>query len=133
MKSSNQARHLSFYLGTVEPVLTLIWVGREEGFNGRSGRNGRSCNHGILQHSVKFQSQSPDIGQNSSGVISDFRIYDQSLIKENCHNSRISDDIDMKLGPVIKLDKRNKKPSKNFDDDVMSVNCEVIVIFLIYG
>ena len=39
----------------------------------------------------------------------------------------------MKPGPVTKLDKRNKKPSKNFDDDVMSTNCDVIVIFLIYG
>ena len=34
-----------------------------------------------------------------------FRISGQSLIKENCHNSRKSDDIDMKLGPVTKLDK----------------------------
>ena len=38
----------------------------------------------------------------------------------------------MKLGPVIKLDKRNKKTSKKFDDDVMSKNYDVIVIFLIY-
>ena len=53
--------------------------------------------------------QSPDIGQNSDGCLSDFRISCQSLIKENCHNSRTSDDdMDMKLGPVTKLDKRNK-------------------------
>ena len=39
----------------------------------------------------------------------------------------------MKLGPVTRLDKRNKATSKNFDDDVMSGNCDVIVIFLIYG
>ena len=39
----------------------------------------------------------------------------------------------MKLGPVTKLDKRNKKPSKSFDYDVMSTNCDVIVIFPIYG
>ena len=38
--------------------------------------------------------------------------YGQSLIKVNCHNSRTSYDIDMKLGPVTKLDKRNKKMSK---------------------
>ena len=44
--------------------------------------------------------------------ISDFRIFGQSLIKENCHNSRTSDDVDMKLGPVTKLDKRNKTTSK---------------------
>ena len=39
----------------------------------------------------------------------------------------------MKLGPVTKLDKRNKITSKKFDDDVMSENCDVIVIFPIYG
>ena len=77
--------------------------------------------------------QSPDIGQNSDRGISDFQISGQSLIKENCHNSRTSDDIDMKLGPVTKLDKRNKTTSKKFDDDVMSENCDVIVIFPIYG
>ena len=64
--------------------------------------------------------QSPDIGQNSDGGISDFRISGQSLIKENSHNSRTSDDIDIKLGPVTKLDKKSKTTSKNFDVDVMS-------------
>ena len=39
----------------------------------------------------------------------------------------------MKLGPVPKLDKRNKATSKNFDNDVMSENCDVIVIFRIFG
>ena len=39
----------------------------------------------------------------------------------------------MKLGPVTKLGKRNKTPSKNFDDDVMSGNCDDIVIFQIFG
>ena len=66
--------------------------------------------------------QSPDIGQNSREGISNFRISGQSLIKENCHNSRssrTSDYIDMKLGPVTKFDKRNKTTLKNFDDDVM--------------
>ena len=62
--------------------------------------------------------QSPDIGQNSDGGISYFRISGQSFIKENCHNSRTNDDIDMKLGPVTKRDKRNKTTSKN-DNDVM--------------
>ena len=37
----------------------------------------------------------------------------------------------MKLGPVPKLDKRNKA-SKKFDDEVMSENCDVIVIFQIF-
>ena len=35
----------------------------------------------------------------------------------------------MKLGPVTKLEKRNKTTSKKFDEDVISENCEVIVIF----
>ena len=39
----------------------------------------------------------------------------------------------MKLGPVTKLDKRNKKMSKKFDAEVMSANCDVIVIFGIFG
>ena len=52
-------------------------------------------------------SQSPDIKQNSGGGISDFRISDQSLIKGNCPYSRTNDDIDMKLGPATKLDKKN--------------------------
>ena len=35
----------------------------------------------------------------------------------------------MKLGPVTKPDKKNKKTSKQIDDDVMSENCDLIVIF----
>ena len=53
--------------------------------------------------------QSTNIGQNSDRNISNFRISGKSLIKENCHNSRTSDDIDMKLEQVTKLDKENKK------------------------
>ena len=33
-------------------------------------------------------------------------------MKENCHNSRTSDDNDITLGTVTKLDKRNKRASK---------------------
>ena len=58
-----------------------------------------------------------------------FWISGQSLIKENCNNSRTSDDIDMKRGPVTKIDKGNKKTSKKIHDDVISLNCDVIVIF----
>ena len=36
--------------------------------------------------------------ENSDRSISDFWISGQSFVKENCHNSRISNDIDMKLG-----------------------------------
>ena len=39
----------------------------------------------------------------------------------------------MKLGPVTKLDKRNKATSKKFEDDIMSANCDVIVIYPFYG
>ena len=37
----------------------------------------------------------------------------------------------MKLGTVTKLDKRNKKTAKKFDDDLLSENCDVIISFLI--
>ena len=37
----------------------------------------------------------------------------------------------MKLEPVTKLDNRNKATSKIFNEDVMSENCDVIVIFQI--
>ena len=39
----------------------------------------------------------------------------------------------MKLGPVTKLHKRNKATSKKIDNDVMSENCDVIVIFRVFG
>ena len=35
----------------------------------------------------------------------------------------------MKLGPVTKVDKRIKTPSKKFDDNIVSANCNVIIIF----
>ena len=57
------------------------------------------------------------------GGISDFWIFGQFLITENFHNSRSSNDIDSKLGPVTKLDKRNKTTSKKIDDEVMPANC----------
>ena len=39
----------------------------------------------------------------------------------------------MKPGSVTKLDKKNKALSKKLDDDIMSTNCDAIVIFPIYG
>ena len=39
----------------------------------------------------------------------------------------------MKLAPVTKIDKKNKTTSKKVDDDFMSANCDVIVIFPTYG
>ena len=35
----------------------------------------------------------------------------------------------MKLGPVTKIDERNKVTSQKIDDYVMSENCDVIAIF----
>ena len=72
--------------------------------------------------------QSPNIGQNSHGDISDFWIFGQSLKKENCHNSRISNNIDIKLISLTKLDKGNMTTSK-FDNGVISVNCDVNSVF----
>ena len=39
----------------------------------------------------------------------------------------------MKLEPETKLDTRNKTTPKNLDDDVISENCDVTVIFPICG
>ena len=78
---------------------------------------------------IPYSPQYADIEQKSDGSISNFRISSQSLIIENCHNSRSSDDVDMKLGPVTKIDKTNKTASKKFKDDVMSRNCDITVIF----
>ena len=39
----------------------------------------------------------------------------------------------MKLGSETKLKKKNKTTSKKIDDDVMSENCDVIVISPIWG
>ena len=39
----------------------------------------------------------------------------------------------MKLGPVTKFVNRNRRTSKKFDHSFMSENCDVIVIFPIYG
>ena len=69
------------------------------------------------------------LGKTQRGV---FPISGQSLLKEN-YNSRSNDDIEMKLGPATKLDKRNKLTSIKFDNDVMSLHCNIIVIFPVYG
>ena len=67
------------------------------------------------------------LGQTQTGVISNFQISGQSFIKVNCHNSRTSDDIDMKLGPATKIDKRNMATSKklttiSFQQNVTSLS-----------
>ena len=81
---------------------------------------------------VKFDThnlpQCPDIGQNLDWGISDFRISGQFLIKVNCQNFRTSDDIDMKLGPVTKLDKSNKRTSEK----LMMALCRQIAASLLF-
>ena len=71
-----------------------------------------------------------DIVQNSDGGISDFRISGQSLIKENCHNSRTCEDIESKLGPVTNFWQEKQNDVKKIDDDVMLAYCDVIDIFV---
>ena len=60
------------------------------------------------------------LGKTSKVFFSDFRIFGESLIKRNYHNSRTSDNTDMKLGSVTKLYKRKETKSKKFDDEFMS-------------
>ena len=55
-------------------------------------------------------------------------ILNPNLVGENCHNSRISDNIDMKLGPVTQLDKRNKTTSKK----LTITSCRQTVVSLSY-
>ena len=57
--------------------------------------------------------------RNSDESISDFQISGQSFIEENYHNSRTSNDIDVKPGPVTKLEKKNTLISKKSDDGVI--------------
>ena len=59
--------------------------------------------------------------------ISDFRISGQPPIIVNCHNSRTRNDIDIKLGRVTKLDKKNKRWRWRYLG-----NFDVILVFLIY-
>ena len=92
-----------------------------------------------MQHSVTFIRDiharygvtnsfvSPDIGQNLDGSNFIFQISLQILINKNYHNYRTSNDIDMKLGRVIKLYKRNTTTVTKFDDDVVSSNYNIIV------
>ena len=69
--------------------------------------------HICAKFGISFLPQSLDIAPNSDEGVSDFRISGQSLIKRNCHKSRTSDDIDMKIGPVTTRDKRKKQQQKS--------------------
>ena len=54
-------------------------------------------------------------------------------MKVNGNDSRTIDDIDMKLGTLIKLDSRNNMTSRKIDDNVMRVNYDEVFIFPNYG
>ena len=47
-----------------------------------------------------------------TGIFRISRFLVKSLTNRKCHNSRTSNDIDVKLGPVTKIDKRNTATSK---------------------
>ena len=38
----------------------------------------------------------------------------------------------MRLGPLTKLNDKNKTASKHFEDDTKLENCDFVIIFLIY-
>ena len=86
----------------------------------------------LTRPSLQILDKTQKKGAGGAGGGSDFRISGQFLVKRNCHNSRTSNDIDMKLGPVPKIDKKNKTTSKEIDDDVMKEKCDIIAIFPIY-
>ena len=66
-----------------------------------------------------------------TGVFPNYGFLVKSLIKENCHNSKANGDIDIKLGPITNFIRETRQRQKNFDDDVMSENYDVILIFSI--
>ena len=110
--------------------LTLILVG----WRGGGGNNSETVIAVTLAFYQRHLCQIWKYGfPNSDGSISNFWISGQSLTKENCHNSRTSNDIDMKLGPVTENDKKNKIMSTKFDNDFMLANRDVVVIFPICG
>ena len=76
--------------------------------------------------------QSPDIGQNSDEGISDFWISGHPFINKNCHNSKTSHNIDMKLALVTKIYKINTTTTKKIDDDAFSGNGDAIVYIPVY-
>ena len=124
-----QVGGITFYFGCGMLFLMICarWIAQENYIQGNSIRDIRA------KFGIHHAPQSPDTGKNSEAGISNFRISGQSLIKENFPNSRTSDDIDIKFGPVTKIDKRNKTASKKIDVAVMSKNYDVINIFRIFG
>ena len=117
----------------ISVVLIPIWVGRgnfnplSPFFYWFSHNNSETFSNISLERFVPNSSLSPYIRQSQTREwgISDFRIFGQYLIKEDCHNSRTSNDICVKLQSLTERDKRNTTTSKKLDDNVISANYEV--------
>ena len=72
------------------------------------------------------------LDKTQTGIFLISRFLVKSPINKNCQNSRTNDDIDLKLEPVTKLDKRHTI-SKKFDNDIVLGNFDVIITFTISG
>ena len=57
----------------------------------------------------------------------------KSLINKDCYKSRTSNDIDIKLWPTSKIEKKNTMTSKKLENNIISTKYDVVVIFSIYG
>ena len=74
---------------------------------------------------IPNSSSFPVIGQNTDRMFS-FSNIRSIPYKYSCDNSKTSNDLDMKLGPKAKLEKKVlKKP----DDDIISTNYDAFIIF----
>ena len=61
--------------------------------------------------------------------ISNFQISGQYFVKRNCHNSRTSDNIDMKLEPVtINLTRKTKTTTKK----LIMMSCQKLITLLLF-
>ena len=75
----------------------------------------------FMPNSVSLPGSNLQILEKSqTGKISISGVMVKSLVNKNYDNSRNSYDIDMKLGPLIKLDKRNKTTARKIENDIMS-------------
>ena len=64
-----------------------------------------------------------------TGVFSIYRFLVKSFINKNCQNSRTSNDIDLKLGQVTKLDKRNTTRLKH----LTKTSCQQAMTLFFFG
>ena len=81
-----------------------------------------------LEPLTRFSPQMLDIIQTGAISISGFLV--NSLMNKICHNSRTSNDTEMNLRPLYKIEKKiHTLDPKVFDDEVMVTNHDVIVFF----